>query len=216
MTKETKQEKKITILLADDHAIVRDGLKVLLELEPDMQVIAEAETGTRAKELALELRPTITILDIAMPELNGLQVAREILEIAPDLKILLLSMHQNEEHIKHAIQLGISGYIVKESASKELITAIREIVRGKAYLSPIIVKKVLEYKPAGEEDRALSAREWEILEMIAQGKSNPEMSKVRNISTKTVEKHRQKLMHKLEIHNLAGLIKFAVEKGLVK
>src|SRR5229473_4698769 len=145
-TQETKPGDVITILLADDNAIVRDGLRVLLELEPDMKVIAEAETGTRAKALALELRPTITILDISMPDLNGLQAAREILDIAPELKIVLLTVYQNEEHIKHAIQLGISGYIVKESASKELITAIREVVGGKAYLSPVIVKKVLEYQ----------------------------------------------------------------------
>jgi len=207
--------KKIRVLIADDHTIVRQGLKVLLEMENDIEVVAQAQTGTEAVDLTLKHHPSIAILDISMPDLNGLQAAGKILKNDPHQKIIFLTMYENEEFIKHAVDLDIAGYVVKQTASSELLFAIREIEKGGAYLSPSIAKTVLILSRNKINTNELTLREREVLELIVGGKSNKEISEVLCISIKTVEKHRQGVMDKLNIHDVVGLTKYAVSKGII-
>jgi DNA-binding NarL/FixJ family response regulator len=216
--------KRITVLLADDHAIVREGLRSLLELAPEFEVIGEAATGRQAVELARKLCPTVVVMDIAMPLLNGFEATRQILLAVPDTKVLVLSAHSDDEYVAHMATVGASGYLVKQNSGQMLVHAIRQIVDGHPYFSPSIAKRLEDAKrrsresgaPRGKPKRPLTAREAEVLQLVAEGAANKQVAAELGISTKTVEKHRQQLMDKLDIHDTAGLTRHAIATGVIE
>lgn len=210
----------IEILLADDHAILRDGIKSLLTTEKDMRVVAEAKDGDQALQKARSLKPNIVIMDISMPNMNGLAAAREILRFV-DTKVLLLSMHTDEEYVVRAIHAGVSGYLDKQSAASTLITAVRSVHSGEAFFSPSISKTVLQAAldgistPTSTRLDHLTKREKQILQLLAEGEKVPGISKKLFVSVSTVYKHRHNLMNKLNLFNLADLTRFAVENKMI-
>jgi len=214
---------KIRILLAEDHTIVRQGLSALLRSEPDMEVAGEASDGLEAIEMAKKLIPDVVLMDIAMRNLNGLEATRKIKKLFPHMKVLVLTMYDNEEWVFQILKAGASGYLIKDSAMTDLTSAIRAIHQGDSYLSPSISKKVIdEYirkaemgEKRGVED-LLSDREREILNLIAEGHSIPKIASILCISKKTVEAHKTHIMEKLNIHDKVGLIKYAIRTGLIK
>jgi len=215
--------KKIRVLLAEDHTIVRQGIAVLLRTESDMEVVGEASNGIEAVDLAKKLRPDVILMDIGMRQLNGLEATREIKKLFPSMKILVLTMHDNEEWIFQILRAGASGYLIKDLAMTDLITALRAVYEGDSYLSPSISKRVIEEyirkAELGEKkgvDDLLSGREREILQLIAEGNSIPQISNLLCISKKTVEAHKTHIMEKLNIHDKVGLIKYAIRSGLTK
>lgn len=212
---------KIRIILADDHTILREGIRSLLEDEPDMVVIGEAEEGHTAVRLALQLDPDVVILDIAMPLLNGLEATRQIKHQKPDIKILILTMHENEEYIRQLLAAGAQGYILKDSAARELIGAIRSVHRGESVLSPAVTRLVIEdylrwgdLQPEQTSD-GLSGREREVLQLIAEGYTSKQIAEILSISIKTVQAHRTSLMQKLDLHDRGDLIKYAIQKKII-
>ncbi len=207
---------KIGVLLADDHTIFRQGLKALLSAEPDITVVGEAATGNDALELARDLRPSIVIMDITMPEMNGLQAAARIHECDPSIGLIILSMSDDVECVTHAIQAGVRGYLVKQTASSELIFAIREIKKGNAYFSPTVSKAILQIRGATPLEPVLTLREREILQCISIGQTNSQISSTLCLSTKTIEKYRQQIMNKLDLHDAITLTRYAILKGIVK
>lgn len=215
--------KKIRVLLAEDHTIVRQGISALLKSEPDLEVVGEASDGLEAVEMAKKLTPDLVLMDIAMRNLNGLEATRKIKKLFSDMKVLVLTMYENEEWIFQILRAGASGYLIKDSAMTDLISAIRAIYQGDSYLSPSISKKVIdEYvrnaeigEKKGVED-VLSGREREILQLIAEGHSIPEIASSLCISKKTVEAHKTHIMEKLSIRDKVGLIKYAIRTGLTK
>ena len=213
--------KSITVLLAEDHQIVREGLRALLKLEPDIQVVAEADNGRDAVKLTASLNPDVVVMDIAMPLLNGLEAARQILSAAPTTRLLILSAHSDDAYVERVMELGAAGYLVKQTAAHILPTAIREIHRGKLFFSPTITKRLPNHqtKPtaAGKKNPAnLTTREMEVLQLVAEGKANKESADVLHISIKTIEKHRQKVMEKLNIHDTASLTRYAIAHGIIE
>jgi two-component system, NarL family, response regulator NreC len=214
--------KKIRILLADDHTILREGIRSLLEDQPDMQVVAEAEDGQAAVALAAETAPDVALLDIAMPRLNGLEAARQIKRCAPQVKVLILSMYDNEEYIRSILASGALGYLLKDAGSRELLAAIRTVYRGKMVLSPAVTRLVVEnYLRWGETlpnltDPCLSPREREVLQLIAEGYANKQIAEILTISIKTVQAHRSRLMEKLNLHDRGELIKYAIQKKIIE
>jgi two-component system response regulator NreC len=212
---------KIQIFLADDHTILRAGVRVLLEDESDMVVIGEAEDGRTAVKLACQLLPDIVLMDIALPLLSGLEATRQIRHDCPQVKILMLTMHDNEEYIRQALANGAMGYILKDAAAHELLDAIRAVYRGEAVLSPAITRLVIEdYLRWGDLQKdhssdGLSPREREVLQLIAEGYSNRQMSEIMSISIKTVQTHRMNLMSKLNLHDRADLIKYAIQRKII-
>ncbi len=215
--------KKIRILLAEDHTIVRQGLVALLRSDPEMEVVGEASDGIEAVELAKKLVPDIILMDIAMRNLNGLEATRRIKKLFPHMKVLALTMYENEEWIFQILKSGASGYLIKDSAMTELISAIRAVNQGDSYLSPSISRKVInEYirkAEVGERERLedlLSDREREVLQLIAEGNSIPQIASLLCISKKTVEAHKTHIMEKLNIHDKVGLIKYAIRTGLTR
>ncbi len=217
------ETKKIRVLLAEDHTIVRQGIAALLRTESDMEVAGEASNGLEAIELTKKLSPDVILMDIGMPQLNGLETTREIKKRFPSMKILVLTMHDNEEWIFQILKAGASGYLIKDSAMTDLISALRAVYHGDSYLSPSISKMVIEEyirkaetgEKKGVED-LLSGREREILQLIAEGNSIPQISDLLCISRKTVEAHKAHIMEKLNIHDKVGLIKYAIRSGLTK
>ena len=215
--------KKIRVLLAEDHTIVRQGISALLRSEPDIEVVGEAADGLEALELAKKLIPDVVLMDIAMRNLNGLEATRKIKKLFPHTKVLVLTMYDNEEWIFQILRVGASGYLIKDSAMTELTSAIRAVHQGDSYLSPSISKKVIdEYirkaemgEKGGLED-LLSGREREILQLIAEGHSVPQIASLLCISKKTVEAHKNHIMEKLNIRDKVGLIKYAIRTGLTK
>ena len=215
--------KTIKVLLADDHTIVRKGLHALLEAENDIEVVGEAEDGREALKKAERLQPDVVVMDIAMPGLNGLEATRQIKKHFPTIKVLILSMHTNEEYIFQTLRSGASGYLVKKAAPIDLVLAIQAVKRGESFLSPSISKTVIEEyirnaeKSVKEGDpfEILTNREREILQLIAEGFSNREIAERLYISVKTVETHRAHIMEKLAIHSAAALTKYAIRKGLI-
>jgi DNA-binding NarL/FixJ family response regulator len=218
----SKAETRITVVLAEDHTLVREGLRALLKEAGDISVVGEAENGLQAIEITNRLSPDVTVLDIAMPELNGLQAARRLRRESPRTKIILLSMHSDEEFIRQAIQLGIEGYLIKDTAAPELLKAIREVAGGNSYFSPSISKVLLQrcrdvmagYTATATGSR-LTGRETEVLQLVAEGMTNRQISEKLFVSLKTVEKHREHIMKKLDIHDVAGLTRYAVREGIV-
>lgn len=211
----------INIFLADDHAIVRDGLKLLLEAQPDLKVVGGAGNGREAVQQVIHLKPHIVIMDIAMPELNGIEAARQILEVCPTTQIIILSMHATSEHVFRALEAGAQGYLLKESAGIELVNAIRTIQTGRRYLSQKLSTQLIDQNPQQYEVGALkdplarlSSREREILQLVVEGKSSVEIGVILGLSPKTVETYRSRLSQKLGITDLPTLVKFAIQHGL--
>jgi len=215
--------KKIRVLLAEDHTIVRQGIAALLGAESDMEIVGEASNGLEAIELAKKLGPDVILMDIGMRQLNGLETTREIKRRFPSMKVLVLTMYDNEEWIFQILKAGASGYLIKDSAMNDLISALRAVYQGDSYLSPSISKMVIEEyirkAELGEKkgvEGLLSGREREILQLIAEGNSVPQISNLLCISKKTVEAHKTHIMEKLNIHDKVGLIKYAIRSGLTK
>lgn len=213
--------KKIRILLADDHAIVRAGLRLLLESQPDMEVVGEAADGRETIWRVRELRPDVVVMDITMPDLNGLEATRRIKEENPHAQILALTMHEDERYFFQMVHAGASGYVVKGAPPTDLLAAIRSVHQGQAYLYPSLAKKLLEeyLSRAKEEKEAyddLTDREREVLRLIAEGRTSKEIAEHLYLSVHTVERHRQNIMGKLRLHNRAELIKYAIRKGLIE
>lgn len=210
----------ISILLADDHAIVRDGLRMLLEAQGDLKVIGSVADGREAVEQTRRLRPNVVVMDISMPEMNGIEAARAICERVPETRILILSMQGSSEHVYRALQAGARGYLLKHAAGTELVTAVRTLHAGRRYLSEEMNEAVFaEYLSKGQKAsplEQLSPRERDILQLIVEGKSNAEAARILCLSVKTVETYRSRMMQKLGIGDLAGLVKFAIEHGLTQ
>jgi two-component system response regulator NreC len=214
--------KKVRLLVADDHKIFRQGIKKLLEEEADLQVVGEAADGREAVKKATELKPDLVLMDIAMANLNGLEATKQIKKVLPDTKVIMVTMHKNEEYILQSFQAGASGFILKEGAVEELVHAIRSIHQDKSFLSPTISKTLIDaYLRKMETGKTetpfdlLTDREREVLQLIAEGYTNREVAKALFISVKTVEAHRAHIMQKLNIHDVAKLVKYAIQKGLV-
>lgn len=212
-------QRKIRIILADDHKLFREGLRLLIHAESDMEVVGEASTGTEVVALARRTEADVILMDITMPEQSGLQAARTIRQESPGVRILILSMLGDEESLEQAVQVGVDGYLVKETAASEFLTAIREVRNGNAFFSPSVSKILLSWKRLPTQrtsQQELTFREKEVLQYVAASKTNREISALLNISMKTVDKHRQQIMAKLNIHDIAGLTRYALQKGLVK
>jgi len=212
---------KIRILLADDHQILREGLKYILDTQADMKVIGEASDGRQAVREAKKINPDVIIMDIAMPELNGIEAARQILALYPSIKIIILSMHYSTEHIYQALQAGAMGFVIKDAAGKELMQAVRAVYGGHRYLSEkvdeiLIEDYVMQRRKIQPQSplESLSPREREILQLVAEGKTSAAIAEILFISPKTVETYRSRLMHKLGLKDTAGLVKFAIAQGL--
>lgn len=213
---------KIRILLADDHTILRDGIRSLLEDEPDMEVVGEVEDGHSAVRKACELEPDVVLMDIAMPLLNGLEATRKIRRDCPHVKVLVLSMHENEEYIRQVLASGAMGYILKDAAASDLLGAIRAVYMGESVLSPAITRLVIEdYLRWGDLNsdniaNGLSPREREVLQLIAEGYTNKQIADILSISVKTVQAHRHNIMSKLDLHDRSELIKYAIRKKIIE
>lgn len=213
--------KKIRLLLADDHAILRAGLRALLERERDLEVVGEAEDGRSAVSLAAQLRPDVILMDVAMPLLNGIDATRLILREQPDARVLILSMYESEDQIREALAAGALGYLVKESGSDELLCAVRRAARGEAVLTRPVTRLVAEDalrwgdRPAATPADGLTCREREILQLIAEGYTNKQIADILEISIKTVETHRGNLMRKLDLHDRGELIKYAIQRKII-
>src|SRR5258708_4000718 len=215
---------KISVLLVDDHTVVRQGLRALLEAEPDMEVVGEAEGGRQAVQLATKLKPNVVVMDIAMPQLNGLEATRQILKEAPVCRVLVLSSYSDDEYVHQLTEAGAAGYLVKQAAATDLVKAIREAKKGNAFFSPAISKQLMEHYrqtlihgvAVRKRTDMLTSREAEVLQLVAEGYANKQIASELGINIKTVEKHRQQLMNKLDIHEIAGLTRYAVAKGIVE
>jgi two-component system response regulator NreC len=212
---------KITVLVAEDHTIVRKGICSLIDGKADIQVVGEAEDGREAIDKVMALSPDVVLMDITMPRLNGLEATRQIKKMFPQIKILALTMYTNEEYILQILQAGASGYVIKQAAPAELLSAIHAVYRGDSFLSPSISKTIIdEYLKhsapnAPVEHEKLTDREREVLQLIAEGYSNREIADKLQVSIKTVGVHRTNLMEKLEIHNVTDLVKYALRKGII-
>jgi two-component system, NarL family, response regulator NreC len=206
----------VQILLADDHQVVRDGLRLLLAQH--FNVAAEAADGREAVRLARELAPDIAVLDYSMPRLNGLEAAREIHNDLPSIRIILLTMHTADRYVHEALRAGVKGYVVKTQAAEDLVRAIHELCAGHVYLSPSISGTILEgyLSGTGRPTELLTAQERRILQLIAEGNRTKEIAQVLGISVKTAESHRSRIMDKLEIHDIAGLVRYAIREGLIE
>jgi DNA-binding NarL/FixJ family response regulator len=215
--------KKISVLLADDHTVVRQGLRKLLAAEPDIEVVGEAENGRQAVQLAHQLQPDVIVMDIAMPHLNGLEATRQIIGEGGKARLLILSSYADSEYVHELTVAGATGYVVKQSAASDLITAVREVNKGNAFFSPSVLKQLLEYYREAcrrdgplQQQEQLTSREHEVLQLVAEGHVNKQIASALCISIKTVEKHRQQLMNKLDIHDIAGLTRYAISRGVVE
>jgi two-component system response regulator NreC len=213
---------KIRLLIADDHTLLRNGICALLEDEQDMVIVGEASDGREAVRLAGLLKPNVVLMDIAMPLLNGLEATRQIKREHPDINVLVLTMYDNEEYFHEMLEVGASGYIIKRAAATELVSAIRAVYSGEAVLSPAITRLLLEdyltHDLHSEKDdpNALSSREREVLQLIAEGKTSREIAEILNLSVKTVQSHRTNLMQKLDLHDRGELIKYAIQKKIIE
>ena len=212
---------KIRVLLADDHTILRDGICALVDGQADMEVVGEAEDGQSAVKMVARLLPDVVVMDIAMPLLNGLEATRQIQRDYSQVKVLILTMHENEEYIRQVLAAGALGYVLKDAAARDLLGAIRAVYQGEAVLSPAITRLVIEdYLRWGEIQPAdttngLTSREREVLQLIAEGYTNKEIAEILNLSVKTIQSHRTNLMNKLDLHDRGELIKYAIQKKII-
>jgi DNA-binding NarL/FixJ family response regulator len=216
--------KKISVLLVDDHTVIRQGLRALLSAEEDLEVIGEAENGRQAVALARKTPPDVVVMDVAMPLLNGLEATRQILKNTPQSKVLVLTSYGDDDCVAQMMKAGATGYLIKQTAANDLLKAIREVHRGNAFFSPSIAKRLRDqcrevFSTGGHSTRKngeLTSREAEVLQLIAEGFSNKQIASQLTISIKTVEKHRQQVMNKLNIHDVAGLTRYAISKGVIE
>ncbi len=212
----------IRVLLADDHKLIRAGLRLVVDQQPDLSVVGEADDGRQAVELAKSLKPDVVVMDIGMPNLNGIEAARQIRAIRPDAAVVMLSMHSDEGYVLRALGAGARAYLLKDSATTDLVQAIHAVVEGKSFFSPAVSKVLLQdymrkSRRSGAEDSydLLSPREREVLQLVAEGKSNKEIASLLNLSVYTVETHRAKIMQKLNLKGVPELILYAVRKGII-
>jgi DNA-binding NarL/FixJ family response regulator len=215
---------KIKVLLADDHVVVRQGLRALLAAEQDIEIVGEADNGRQAVQLVKKTLPDVAIIDIAMPVLNGLEATRQIIRTVPSTKVLILSSYSDDEYVSQLTEAGAAGYLVKQTAANDLLKAIREASKGNAFFSPSIAKRLRDQcreafvsgQPVRKRSDYLTTREAEVLQLIAEGRANKQIAAELSISIKTVEKHRQQVMNKLGIHDVAGLTRHAIAKGIIE
>ena len=216
--------KRITVLLAEDHTIVREGFRKMLELENDFEVVGEAQEGRQAVALTIKLRPAVVLMDIAMPRLNGLEATRQVLKAVPDTKVLILSAHSDDAYVKNASESGAAGFLLKQTSSHVVCEAIREVQKGNKYFSSSVAKRRDRLNPPApggtrvlnKKVVKLTSREMEVLQLIAEGKANKETASELGIGIKTVEKHREHLMEKIDIHDTAGLTRYAISAGIIE
>jgi DNA-binding NarL/FixJ family response regulator len=215
--------KPITVLLAEDHMIVREGLESLLEPEDDIVVVGQASDGRQAVELTAQLLPDVVVMDITMPLLNGLEATRRILQAHPTTRVLILSAHSDDAYVQQVMELGAAGYLIKQTSAQVLARAVREVFQGHAFFSPAIAERIREPGKSGDRSvlpkphvAKLTSREAEVLQLVAEGKANKQVAAELQISIKTVEKHRQHLMEKLGIHDTAGLTRYAIAAGVIE
>jgi DNA-binding NarL/FixJ family response regulator len=214
--------KSIRVLLADDHKLIRAGLRLVVDQQPDLSVVGEADDGRQAVELAKSLKPNVVVMDIGMPNLNGIEAARQIGEMDPGAAVVMLSMHSDESYVLRALSAGARAYLLKDSATTDLVQAIHAVAEGKSFFSPAVSKVLLQdymrkLRRSGAEDSydLLSPREREVLQLVAEGKSNKEVASLLNLSVYTVETHRAKIMQKLNLKGVPELILYAVRKGII-
>jgi len=208
---------KIRIVLADDHSVVRQGFRRILDAQPDMEIVGEASNGKEALELAGKLTPDVVVMDVAMPELNGIEATRRIAETASRTRVLALSMHKDSVYVREILRAGARGYLLKDAVDEDLIAAVRAVSRGEGYLSPGVADAVLtDYRQhVTDPIDLLTSREREVLQLIAEGKTNKEIATSLNLSVYTVDAHRGRIMEKLNLHSTGELVRFAIRKGLV-
>ena len=211
------QTKRIRILLADDHAVVRNGFRMILAAQEDMEVVGEASNGREAVDAAARLQPEVVVMDVTMPELNGIEATRRIAEVAPRSRVLALSMHKDAVYVREILRAGAKGYLLKDSGEGDLLIAVRAIARGEAFLSPAVSEGVLtDYrKHVTDPLDLLTTREREVLQWIAEGKTNKEVATALSLSVYTVEAHRGRIMEKLNLHSTGELVRFAVRHGVI-
>ncbi|HTI99576.1 MAG TPA: response regulator transcription factor [Dongiaceae bacterium] len=215
---------RITVLLAEDHTIVREGFRAMLEHEPDLEVVGEARDGREAVALAKQLRPDLVLMDIAMPLLNGLEATRQVLKALPATKVVILSAHSDDAYVKNATMSGAVGFLLKQTSAQDVCRAIREVQSGKKFFSPAVSGRMDRLNPKLRDRKgkltqklvALTSREIEVLQLIAEGKANKQTAAELGIGIKTVEKHREHLMEKLDIHDTAGLTRYAISAGIIE
>src|SRR5690349_12360902 len=209
--------RRIRILLADDHAVVRQGFKMILAAQTDMEIVGEAGNGREAVELAEKLRPDVVVMDVAMPELNGIEAARRLGQSLPHARVLALSMHKDSVYVREILRAGARGYLLKDSPASELVAAVRAVASGEGYLSPAVSNAVLDdyRRHVTNPIDLLSSREREVLQMLAEGKTNKEIAGVLNLSVYTVDAHRGRIMEKLNLHSINELVRFALRNGLI-
>jgi len=207
----------IRILLADDHALVRRGFAMILSAQPEMEIAGEAGNGREAVELAEKLKPDVVVMDVTMPELNGIEATRRLIEAAPRARVLALSMHKDAVYVREILRAGARGYLLKDSADADLLAAVRAVAKGEGYLSPGVSDAVLtDYRRHVTDPLdLLTSREREVLQMIAEGKTNKEIATSLNLSVYTVEAHRGRIMEKLNLHSTGEMVRFAVRSGLI-
>jgi DNA-binding NarL/FixJ family response regulator len=209
--------KRIRIVLADDHAVVRQGFKMILAEQPDMEIVGEAGNGREAVELAERLKPDIVVMDVAMPELNGIEATRRLTASVPHVRVVALSMHKDNVYVREILRAGARGYLLKDSLADDLVSAVRAVAGGEGYISPAVSNAVLDdyRKHVTNPIDLLSSREREVLQMLAEGKTNKEIATVLNLSVYTVDAHRGRIMEKLNVHSINELVRFAVRNGLI-
>jgi len=209
--------KKIRILLADDHAVVRQGFKMILGAQSDMEIVGEASNGREAVELAERIKPDIVVMDVAMPELNGIEATRRLIGALPHARVIALSMHKDSVYVREVLRAGARGYLLKESGAEDLVRAVRAVAGGESWLSPAVSNAVLDdyRRHVTDPIDLLTSREREVLQMLAEGKTNKEIAVVLNLSVYTVDAHRGRIMEKLNLHSINELVRFAVRNGLI-
>ena len=212
---------KIRVLLVEDHTVVRQGLRHILEIDPEIEIVGEVGDGRAAVEAAHRLAPTVAVVDISLPHLNGIEVTRQLAKASPDTKVLILSMHTDGGYVRQSLKAGAKGYLLKDADDQDLIRAVTALSGGESYFSPAVSKFLLdgylqERHDPTDELGLLSDREREVLQLIAEGKSNKEVAQALDVAVSTVESHRKHVMEKLDLHNTAAIVRFAVRKGLIQ
>src|SRR6516165_7532822 len=207
----------IRVLLADDHVMVRKGFRLILEAQPDMEIAGEAGNGRQAVDLAEKLHPDVVVMDVAMPELNGIEATRRLASSAPHTRVVALSMHKDSVYVREILRAGARGYLLKDSVAADLVAAVRAVAGGEGYLSPAISNAVLDdyRRHVTNPIDLLTSREREVLQMLAEGKTNKEIASILNLSVYTVDAHRGRIMEKLNLHSINELVRFAVRNGLI-